>query len=99
MKRKRKRKETIEFVRDTPVMIQHPFQEDYWPWDYFGEGEQKVIHNRKVFNPPNADPSFGCHSRYEFELWDDYGFISVCRIRIKVWNDNVKMLLNEEAAR
>ena len=52
MKRKRKRKETIEFVRDTPVMIQHPFQEDYWPWNYFGEGEQKVIHNRKVFNPP-----------------------------------------------
>ena len=88
-----KRKETIEFVRDTPVMKQHPLQEDCWLCDYIGEGDQKVIHNREVFTPPN-----GSDPRYQFELWDDEGFISAYRIKIRVWDDNVKMLINEDTA-
>ena len=86
-----KHKEKIILVKDTPVE-RNIF--GFWEDSIFVPDMQYEISNRKLFTPPNgADP------RYQFELWDDEGFIGAYRIKIKVWNDNVKMLLNEEAAR
>lgn len=81
-----KHQERIVCVRETPVEKQC-WRTGVWQDHTFIEALPYEISRRENFTPANgADP------RYQFELWDEQGFIGAYRIKIKVWDDCVKIL-------
>jgi hypothetical protein len=92
-----KHKERVEFVRDIPVEKQHPVGGHWHDWAFVQDCPYEIS-NRQEFIPPNgADPRL-IDPRYQFELWDDEGFIGAYRIKTKVWDESVRMLEIKETA-
>jgi len=87
-----KRKERVEFVRDIPVEKQHPVGGHWHDWAFVQDCPYEISNRQSNFYMDGSDP------RYQFELWDNEGYIGSYRIKIKVWNESVRMLeINETA--
>jgi len=81
-----KHKERVEFVREIPVEKQHLLGGHWEDYSFLRDLAYEIT-NRKVFIPPN-----GYCPRYQFELWDDDGYIGAYRIKQEVWDESVRML-------
>jgi len=83
--------ERVEFVRDIPVYKLHPVS-GQWHDHSFPKNLAYEIVNRQTFMIDDF------RSYFQFELWDNEGYIGSYRIKIEVWNESVKMLEIKETA-